>query len=78
MYIVPIFYAVEILSDLLNWIVTHLNSVYSYITQFRTVVLYETFPDLMLILIGLIWAGILLLVGTAVFFKTKDQFILYI
>ena len=78
MYMTPIFYQVEMLPDWLKWIVTHLNPVYSYITQFRTVVLYETFPDLMLILIGLIWAGILLLVGTAVFFKTKDQFILYI
>ncbi|MEY8337937.1 ABC transporter permease [Lachnospiraceae bacterium 62-35] len=78
MYATPIFYPIKNLSFELMWIIKHFNPLYAYITQFRTIVLEGIFPDVRLILYGVVLAALMLTVGTGVFLKTQDKFILYI
>ena len=78
MYATPIFYPINQLSFNLMWIIKHFNPLYSYITQFRTIVLDGAFPDERLILYGIVTALIMLGIGTFSFFKMQDRFILYI
>ena len=51
---------------------------YSYITQFRTVVLMQQLPEWGMILQGCLVALGVLIVGTLCFMKNQDRFILYI
>ena len=44
MYLTPIFYPVEQLPEVLQKIVIYVNPLYSYVTQFRTLVLERTLP----------------------------------
>ncbi len=78
MYVTPIFYPVQQLPVKLQWIIKHFNPCYSYITQFRTVVLDADIPDLRLVLYGVLTSVAMLLVGTLFFERTQDKFILYI
>ena len=78
MYATPIFYPITQLSVAMQKIIKRLNPLYSYITQFRTIVLEGVLPDPRLIVYGYAMAAIALLVGVYVFFKSQDQFILYI
>lgn len=78
MYLTPMFYPINQLPFQLMWAIKHFNPLYSYITQFRTIVLEGIFPDPRLILYGFVVAFISLIVGTWVFMKKQDRFILYI
>ena len=78
MYATPIFYPISQLSVPLQQVIKRVNPLYSYITQFRTVVLECIMPDPRLILYGCVMSLIMLGFGTFVFLKTQDQFILYI
>ncbi len=78
MYATPIFYPVDQLPVRLQWIIKHFNPLYAYVTQFRRIVLEGMFPDPRLIFYGFVMAVIMLSVGSVTFFKTQDQFILYI
>ena len=78
MYLTPIFYPIQQLPLSLQKIIKHFNPLYSYITQFRIIVLEGAFPDPRLILYGFAVAFAVLIVGTIVFFKNQDKFILYI
>lgn len=78
MYATPIFYPLEQLSERLQWSIKHFNPLYSYIAQFRTIVLNSAFPDIGVIIYGFVIAFIMLGVGVYVFVKTQDKFILYI
>ncbi len=78
MYATPIFYPVDQLSFEMMWLIKHINPLYAYITQFRTIVLDSMFPDPRLILYGTVMSLIMLVVGTWAFLKTQDKFILYI
>lgn len=78
MYATPIFYPIDQLSFEIMWFIKHFNPLYSYITQFRTIVLDGIFPDPRLILYGTVLSLAMLIVGTWAFFKTQDKFILYI
>lgn len=78
MYLTPIFYPAESLPQHILRLVKYLNPMYSYVTQFRTVVLYARMPDAKLIIYGTGVALIMLLFGTWSFYKTQDKFILYI
>lgn len=78
MYMTPIFYPIERLSDSLRWIITHLNPMYFYVTQFRDAVWMGRFPETYNLVGG--WTAALLMLGLGVwsFMKTRDKFILYI
>lgn len=77
-YLTPIFYPIQQLELPLQKIIKHFNPLYSYVTQFRTIVLEGCFPDPRLILYGFGVAFAVLTIGTIVFFKNQDKFILYI
>ena len=78
MYLTPIFYPMTQLPYGLKWGITTFNPLYSYITQFRTVVLMQQLPELGMILQGIIIAMAVLVLGTVCFMKNQDRFILYI
>lgn len=78
MYLTPMFYPINQLPYQLMWAIKHFNPLYSYITQFRAIVLEGLFPDPRLILYGFVVAFVSLIIGTWVFMKRQDRFILYI
>lgn len=77
-YLTPIFYPIERLSPSVAWFVVHLNPMYFYIGQFRSIIYYGCLPDSSLVISGCISALLALLLGTWTFMKKQDQFILYI
>ena len=78
MYLTPIFYPISALPETLANGIKAFNPLYVYATQFRIIVLEGLFPDTNMILAGIIWAAGSALVGTFVFMRTQDKFILYI
>ena len=78
MYLTPIFYPLEQLPNNLQWFIKHLNPMYFYVAQFRDVVLNNHIPGHMLLLAGVGAATLALLLGSFVFIRSKDKFILYI
>ncbi|MGC6173803.1 ABC transporter permease [uncultured Clostridium sp.] len=78
MYMTPLFYPIEQLPDNVQWIVKHLNPLYFYVGQFRDIMIYQRLPGNTIMLAGIAAAMIAMIVGTMVFLKVKDNFILYI
>lgn len=78
MYATPLFYPINQLPSKLAWLIKHFNPLYSYIAQFRTVVLEGTLPAGGLILYGFCISCAMMCIGIGVFFKSQDRFILYI
>ena len=78
MYCTPIFYPISMLPDKLKWLIVHLNPMYIYIQQFRSIVLSNCFEGPKFEFAGWAYAGIALIIGCWIFFKTQDKFILYI
>ena len=77
-YLTPIFYPIEQLPEQVQHLIKIFNPMYSYVVQFRIIVLKGVFPDIKWILYGFTVALISLVVGSIVFSKTQDKFILYI
>lgn len=82
LYLTPMFYPIEALPQNLQYIVSHLNPMYSYVSQFRMLTLPGFVPVgisiMWLIIIGIVSAFLMLIIGLWVFVKTQDKFILYI
>lgn len=78
MYLTPIFYPIEALSQEVSWLITHLNPMYFYIGQFRALVYSGTMPETYLVVSGCVAALAALLLGIWSFMRSKDRFILYI
>ena len=78
MYVTPIFYPLSQLPENLQTAIKTFNPLYTYITQFRTIVLDVACPDMGMVLYGFVVAFVTLGVGTLVFLKSQDRFILYI
>lgn len=78
MYLTPMFYPIEFLPEPLRYIVVHCNPLYAYAAQLRDLMLYNCVPDGSMVIYGCIDAVLMLLIGTWVFLKTQDKFILYI
>lgn len=78
LYLTPIFYPVSALPQNVRWFVEYFNPMYIYIKQFRCLVYYNTFPDVMCVVTGWSVALLMLIVGTIFFLKKQDDFILYI
>ncbi len=78
MYLTPIFYPLEQLPASLQMFIKYCNPMYYYVTQFRDLVLYGVLPEARLFWGGWIFALVMLVIGTHVFEKHKDQFILFI
>ena len=78
MYLTPVFYPLTAIPEYLaNGIRTY-NPLFLYISQFRDLVLQQTFPDMSLITAGILWSLGTFLVGTLLFVRSQDKFILYI
>jgi len=78
MYLTPIFYPLEALTEQLRWGITHLNPMYFYVGQFRDLVYYCRLPEQSLVLSGCLAALIMLILGAWSLMRSKDRFILYI
>jgi hypothetical protein len=78
MYLTPIFYPLSGIPKYLANGIKVYNPIYFYMTQFRDIVLQQTFPSASLINAGILWALGTFLVGTLLFVRTQDKFILYI
>lgn len=80
MYLTPIFYPLSMLESNpeLLFLIKNFNPLYLYIEQFRTIVLQGVFPPVELIANGVAWSLFSLVLGTVIFLKTQDKFILYI
>lgn len=78
MYLTPIFYPLSALPEGLASGIKMFNPLYLYIAQFRMIVLDGVFPDRALIFGGIVWVLISVVIGTFIFLKTQDRFILYI
>lgn len=78
MYLTPIFYPISAIPEELAVGIQTFNPLYLYITQFRIIVLEQTFPSLDIVGRGSGWAIGMLVVGVFFFSKSQDKFILYI
>ncbi len=78
MYLTPIFYPINQLPFELMWGIKHFNPMYSYITQFRTIVLEQSMPDPRLVIYGFAVSFVILIVGTVSFIKHFNPMYSYI
>ncbi len=78
MYLTPIFYPLAQLPQELQNIIIRFNPLYSYLQQFRIIVLENRFPDIRLIINGSTVAFIILIISSIIFMKNQNKFILYI
>jgi lipopolysaccharide transport system permease protein len=78
MYATPIFYPESILSGRIGYFIKTFNPMYHYISQFRSLVLYGEIPQINNIIAGTAIAVCFLILGTWIFAKRQDDFILYI
>ena len=76
-YLTPIFYPVEILPETVLKVV-YFNPMYHYVQYMRNLVLYGVFPSMTENLVCFLMGVIMLVVGTVVFYRKQDNFILYI
>lgn len=78
MYMTPLFYPMDQLPEQIQWIIKHLNPLYFYVGQFRDIMIYQQMPGHIILGAGLMASVLALLIGTVVFLKVKNNFILYI
>lgn len=77
MYFTPIFYPIEILPKLPMFLM-QFNPLYHFISYFRTIVLYGNIPTLTSNIVCLSFGLVSIAIGLFVFYKSQDNFILYI
>lgn len=77
MYLTPIFYPVSILPEQIAWVLK-VNPLYYYITFARTCLIDGISPEPIVYVQCALVALITLLLGTLVFRKTQDRFVLYL
>ena len=77
MYLTPIFYPAAILPAKVAWILK-LNPLYYYIDFMRTCIIDGTSPSAVMYVASLASALLMLGIGTLIFRKNQDKFILYL
>ena len=77
MYLTPVIYPMSILPEWLKPIVM-MNPLTNILTMFRDVTINNNLPQLSSVVIAVIETVVMLLVGTYVFYKNQDEFILNI
>lgn len=78
MYMTPLFYPMDQLPESVQWFIKHFNPLYFYVGQFRDIMIYQRLPGVAISVAGVVAATVAMLIGTTVFLKVKDNFILYI
>lgn len=77
LYLTPLFYPREILPEALQKFLIF-NPMYHYVEYFRDILLYGSWPSVEQNLLCLGIGVTILLIGTTVFYKKQDRFILYV
>lgn len=77
MYLTPIFYPADILPEQVAWVLG-VNPLYYFITFLRTCVMDGVSPEPVLYVQCFLSAMLFLILGTVVFKKTQDKFVLYL
>mgnify|MGYP001119508152 CR=1 FL=1 len=75
MYLTPVIYPMTILSGVVYKIV-RLNPITNILEMFRDVVMYNTFPNIKIVVGAVVPSIILLLIGVYTFYKRQDTFIM--
>ena len=78
LYLTPIFYEVDMLPSNLQILVKYCNPMLYYVSQFRSVVLYQAWPGWKMVIAGCGAALLTFLIGGLVFTRKQDDFILFI
>jgi ABC-type polysaccharide/polyol phosphate export permease len=73
----PIFWHIDIIPENLIWLIK-LNPAYHFVTMFRAMVINGQMPDFSDHLICITFCAAALIIGTTVFNKTKNRFILHL
>ena len=71
-FFVAMFYAVEWVSDGVQWVIKH-NPVYAYIYVMRQCVVYGQWPEAMYLYQIVIWSAAMLLAGMLIFKKYENE-----
>lgn len=77
MYLTPVIYPMSILPGKIK-IIVMLNPLTNYLIMFRDLMLNNTLPSYISVLIGVVEMAVVLVLGTYVFYKNQDEFILNI
>lgn len=78
MYLTPLFYPLESLSESMQFIIRTFNPLYGFIAQTRAIFLGNAWPDINLIGGGLAWGAAFMLLGLMAYSKAKSNVILYV
>lgn len=78
MYLTPLFYPLEALSETTQYIIRTFNPLYYYIAQVRGIFLEHVWPDGITMLIGFAIGAVTLVLGLAAYGKAKNTLILYV
>lgn len=78
MYLTPLFYPADLLVTNGVGFLLEFNPLYHYIVYFRMLILDGQIPGLSDNLICIVLSSVMFILGTIVFYKKQDQFILYV
>ena len=78
LYLSAVFYPLEALPDMLQYIIRTFNPLYFLIGQGRDIFCYHTWPDWGNMLVGFLFGGVMCLLGAYAYYKAKDNLILYV
>ena len=77
LYLTPVIYPMSILPEAVR-IVVNINPLTNMVQMFRNVMFYNTLPTFSSIVLGMAEVAVVLVLGTYVFYKNQDEFILNI
>lgn len=78
MYLTPLFYPLEALSESMQFVIRTFNPLYGFIAQTRAIFLENIWPDGTLMLCGFVWGLVFLALGLVTYAKAKNNIILYV
>lgn len=78
MYLTPLFYPLESLSEGMQIFISTVNPLYDYIVQMRDIFLNNTWPTPVHFIRGLVFGAVVLAAGLLAYQKSKDTLILYV
>ncbi|MGN1367921.1 MAG: ABC transporter permease [Aristaeellaceae bacterium] len=78
MYLTPMFYPLEALSEPMQHLISTYNPLYYYISQMRAIFLDHAWPDGRMVLLGCAAGAVLLVASLLSYNKAKNTLILYV
>ena len=77
LYLTPVIYLMSILPETVRTVV-NINPLTNMVQMFRDVMFYNTLPTFSAVVLGVVEVAVALILGTYVFYKNQDEFILNI